>query len=64
MVKKEFTFSREGKFTMHGAVTIEVEDPNNEEEIKEKLSKQDFKEYLPVYLEYNEDEWDFARTNS
>lgn len=55
----KYSFVRTGEFTMIGGVSIDVEDPEDAEEIAEKLDNKQFAEYLPIQNIQTNDDWDF-----
>lgn len=59
MERVKLSFVRTGEFTMIGGASVDVEDPDNWEEIEAKAQNGEFAEYLPVQIIHNNDEWDF-----
>ena len=52
-------FTRAGTFVMTGGVSVDVEDGYSTKELEELLMNREFAEFLPLDIEYNEDDWEF-----
>lgn len=52
-------FTRAGNFVMTGGVSVDMDWPYTEKELEEKLMNREFAEFLPLQLEFDEDDWDF-----
>jgi hypothetical protein len=56
MKRINLAFTRAGSFVMTGGVAI---DAASKEELEEKLNSREFAEFLPLDLEFDDDDWEF-----
>lgn len=59
MKRVDYLFTRSGQVIMTGACSIDVENPNDEEEVKAALDALEFKEFLPLSIDWLKEEWTF-----
>lgn len=52
-------FRRTGRFVIDGECSVDVRDADNDKLILNKALKGEFSEFLPMHVEYLDDEWDF-----
>lgn len=64
MPRIDYTFTRTGKFTTYGAVSIEVENPEDASEITAKLDALSFVEMVNLHHDFEDDEWEFEFANT
>ncbi len=55
-----FKFMRTGKFVEMGELTVDVNDPTNQEEIEEKLRSLKFASYVVQVRDTDDESWNFA----
>lgn len=59
MTRVHMTFNRQARVIETGGCTVEVKDPNDMREIRQKTEARDFVEFLVADRDYDEEDWEF-----
>lgn len=52
-------FTRAGTFVMTGGVSVDIEAPYSKAQLERALDSREFAEFLPLDLEFDDDDWEF-----
>lgn len=52
-------FTRAGTFVMTGGVAVDIQFPYNQAQIDKALKEREFAEFLPLDMEFDDDDWEF-----
>lgn len=59
MKRIDFKFTRSGTFKMTGVCSVDINEKANIDVALKKATQQDFSEFLPLEMNYDEEDWQF-----
>lgn len=59
MKRLNLAFTRSGTFVMTGGVSVDVPEEYSAKQLETMLMNREFAEFLPLEIEYDEDDWEF-----